>query len=62
MAADDETAKQTAMALASSISFQAVDAGPLKNARFLEPVGAMNIQFGFFLGKGPVVAPVWLGL
>lgn len=62
IAADDESAKQTAIALASSISFQAVDAGPLKNARFLEPVGAMNIQFGFFLGKGPVVAPVWLGL
>lgn len=39
--------------------FKPVDAGPLSNSRFLEPVGEMNIHFGFFLGWGTVAAPVW---
>jgi predicted dinucleotide-binding enzyme len=37
-----------------------VEAGPLSNSRFIEPIGEMNIHFGFFLGKGPVVAPSWV--
>jgi 8-hydroxy-5-deazaflavin:NADPH oxidoreductase len=39
--------------------FKPVDAGPLANARFLEPVGEMNIHFGFFLGWGTSAAPAW---
>jgi predicted dinucleotide-binding enzyme len=46
--------------LAQTIGFEPVEAGPLSNSRFIEPIGEMNIHFGFFLGKGPVVAPAWV--
>jgi hypothetical protein len=38
--------------LARSIGFDAVDAGPLRNARLLEPMGYQNIQLGYTLGMG----------
>lgn len=60
IASDDVVAKQTVKTIAESVAFEAIDAGPLKNARFIEPVGMMNIQFGFFLGHGPAVAPAWI--
>lgn len=60
VAADDEAAKAQVSALAHSIGFEAVDAGPLSNSRFIEPIGEMNIHFGYFLGKGPTVAPAWV--
>lgn len=60
VASDDEAAKTLASALAQSIGFEAVNAGPLSNSRFIEPIGEMNIHFGYFLGKGPVVAPAWV--
>ena len=60
VASDDEAAKAQASALAQSIGFEAVNAGPLSNSRFIEPIGEMNIHFGYFLGKGPVVAPAWV--
>lgn len=60
VASDDDTAKALVSALAKSIAFDAVDAGPLSNSRFIEPIGEMNIHFGYFLGKGPTVAPAWV--
>ncbi|MCJ2123504.1 NADPH-dependent F420 reductase [Methylobacterium sp. J-077] len=60
VAADDEPAKAVVSSLATRTGFQAVDSGPLSNARFLEPVGALNIHFGFFLGQGTGVAPAWV--
>ncbi|WP_319410285.1 NADPH-dependent F420 reductase [uncultured Cohaesibacter sp.] len=60
VASDEDGAKQTVTELVSSIGFEPVDAGPLANARFLEPIGEMNIHFGFFLGRGPTVAPAWI--
>lgn len=60
VAGDDEAAKGQVSALAQSAGFEAVNAGPLSNSRFIEPIGEMNIHFGYFLGKGPVVAPVWV--
>jgi len=60
VASDDASAKTTVSTLAQSVGFEAVDAGPLSNSRFIEPIGEMNIHFGFFLGKGPVVAPAWV--
>lgn len=52
VAADDAGAKKTVMDLAQEIGFDAVDAGPLKNARMLEPLAFLNIQFGYVLGMG----------
>ncbi|MBN8951889.1 MULTISPECIES: NADPH-dependent F420 reductase [unclassified Rhizobium] len=60
IASDDERAKDAVSRLAASAGFEPVDAGPLANARFIEPIGEMNIHFGFFLGKGPSVAPAWV--
>ena len=60
VAGDEVKAKARVSALAQSIGFEPVDAGPLSNSRFIEPLGEMNIHFGYFLGKGPVVAPAWV--
>ena len=59
VAADDAGAKAEVSALVKSLGFDAVDAGPLINSRFIEPIGEMNIHFGYFLGWGPVSAPMW---
>lgn len=60
VAGDDAAAKASVSALAQSIGFEGVEADPLSNSRFIEPIGEMNIHFGFFLGKGPTVAPAWV--
>lgn len=60
VAADDEIAREKVKRLATDIGLSAVDAGPLKNARYLEPLGFMNIQFGYVLGRGVDIAPQWL--
>jgi NADPH-dependent F420 reductase len=60
IAGDDEKAEHAVSELVKSIGFEPVNAGPLSNARFIEPIGEMNIHFGFFLGKGPTVAPAWV--
>ncbi|HEY5928541.1 MAG TPA: NADPH-dependent F420 reductase [Kofleriaceae bacterium] len=52
VAGDDAAAKRTVLDLASSIGFDAIDAGPLANARLLEPLGFLNIQLGYVLGLG----------
>jgi 8-hydroxy-5-deazaflavin:NADPH oxidoreductase len=46
-AGDDTSAKQAVMQMARDIGFEAVDAGPLQNARLLEPLGYFNIQLGY---------------
>ena len=61
-ASDSERAGQTARSLIESTGFTAIDAGPLKNARYLEPVGGLNIYFGYGAGHGTTVAPSWIGL
>jgi predicted dinucleotide-binding enzyme len=59
IAADDVAAKAEVTALVKSLGFDAIDAGPLRNSRFIEPIGVMNIHLGYFLGWGPVSAPIW---
>ena len=59
LASDDAKAKRAVESLVRAMDFEPVDAGPLRNSRFLEPMGEMNIQFGFFLGRGTVAAPIW---
>lgn len=59
-AGDHDPAKQTVRALIESIGFEPVDAGGLKNARYLEPVGGLNIYFGYGAGLGTQIAPTWI--
>jgi 8-hydroxy-5-deazaflavin:NADPH oxidoreductase len=60
VASDSERAKQTARSLAESMGFDTMDAGGLKNARYLEPLGGLNIYFGYGAGLGTAIAPTWL--
>ena len=56
IAADDEVAKGVVAALASSIGFDPVDAGPLTAARDLEHLAMLWIRLAYQLGNGPDIA------
>lgn len=60
VASDSERAKQTARSLAESMGFLTVDAGSLKNARYLEPLAGLNIYLGYGAGLGTTIAPTWI--
>jgi len=60
VASDSDRAKQTASALAESMGFDVVDAGGLKNARYLEPLAGLNIYLGYGAGLGTAIAPTWI--
>ena len=62
IAGDDAKATEGVEALVGAMGFAAVRAGGLANARFLEPVGEMNIHFGYALGWGTDIAPAWVRL
>lgn len=61
-AGDDAAAKAAVKALIESTGFAAVDAGGLRNARYLEPLAGLNIYLGYGAGHGTAVAPKWIGL
>lgn len=56
-AGDDENAKRTVRTLIDSLRFEPIDAGPLRNARYLEPVGMLNIYLGYMAKMGTDIAP-----
>lgn len=56
-AGDDAGAKQVVREIVESLGFEAVDAGPLANARYLEPLGMLTIYLGYSGGMGTKVAP-----
>ena len=60
LAGDDAPAKKTATALAQSLGFKTVDAGGLKNARYLEPLAGFNVYLGYGAGMGTAIAPAWV--
>jgi 8-hydroxy-5-deazaflavin:NADPH oxidoreductase len=60
LASDSAEAKQQAKSLAESMGFDVVDAGGLKNARYLEPLAGLNIYLGYGAGQGTAIAPAWL--
>ncbi len=60
IASDDDEAKKVVSGLATDMGFDPVDAGGLTNARYIEPLAYLNIQFGYMLGHGTKVAPAWL--
>lgn len=53
---DDESARKTVHQLIESMGFDAIDAGPLANARYLEPMGMLNIWFGYMAKRGTGIA------
>jgi hypothetical protein len=52
VAGDDAGAKETVMRFGREIGFDSVDAGPLKSARYLEPMAILLINMGYGLGMG----------
>ena len=60
VAGDDEAAKKVVSDIVTKGDFEAVESVPLSNSRYLEPVGEINIHFGFFLGWGTSAAPTWI--
>jgi 8-hydroxy-5-deazaflavin:NADPH oxidoreductase len=52
VAGEDVEAKAQVIQLARDIGFDGVDAGPLKNARWLEAMAFLNIQLAYTLGMG----------
>ncbi|MDE2254775.1 MAG: NAD(P)-binding domain-containing protein [Betaproteobacteria bacterium] len=60
IAGDDAKAKETVEAMARSMGFDVIDAGALKNARYLEPLAGLNIYLGYGAGLGTSIAPTWL--
>lgn len=53
---DDDDARRTVMDLAAGLGFEAVDAGPLANARLLEPLAMLWIKLALQLGQGRGIA------
>lgn len=51
-AGDDEAARRTVLDLGRDLGFDAVDCGPLRNARWLEALGYLNITLAYQLGHG----------
>ena len=51
-AGDDQGAKEQVLAMGRDIGFDPVDAGPLRNARVLEPLAYLNIQLAFTMKMG----------
>ena len=52
VASDYAKAKQTIMQLGRDVGFDPVDAGPLRSARYLEPMAMLLINLGYGLGMG----------
>ena len=52
VAGDDASAKETVMRFGREIGFDSVDTGPLKSARYLEPMAILLINMGYGLGMG----------
>jgi predicted dinucleotide-binding enzyme len=60
VAGNDEAAVAEVAKLVELAGFKAEKVGALDGARLVEPVGMLNIRFGYGLGKGTNIAPAWL--
>ena len=60
IAGDDAAAKDDVKALAESMGFEAVDTGPLANARLLEPLAMLTIFLGYVGGRGTGISPAFV--
>ncbi len=50
---NSDKAKQVVASLATEMGFDPIDIGPIKHARYLEPLALLWIQMAFHMGKGP---------
>ncbi len=60
LAGNDEAAVNAVAELVTSAGFAVEKTGGLDAARLLEPVGMLNIRFGYGLGRGTAIAPNWI--
>lgn len=59
LAGNDEAAVAAVEQLVAAAGFSVENTGTLDAARLLEPLGMLNIRFGYGLGKGTSIAPAW---
>lgn len=57
---DDRDARATVLRLVSHIGADGVDAGPLVNARYTEPLGILLVQLAYVQGMGSRIGAVLL--
>lgn len=62
LAGNDAAAVDAVAELVTKAGFAVEKVGGLDGARLVEPVGMLNIRFGYGLGKGTAIAPNWLTL
>lgn len=62
VAGDDEAATAAVADVVSLAGFAVEKTGTLDAARLLEPLGMLNIRFGYGLGQGTGIAPAWTKL
>jgi len=53
IAADDAEAKRVVAQLSDALGFETFDAGPLRQARLLEPLAMLWISLAYAQGLGP---------
>jgi len=59
VASDDADATRTVMAFGTQIGFAAVNAGPLKSARYLEAIAHLNLELAFGQNDGTNTAIIY---
>lgn len=62
LAGNDEAAVVAVAELVSVSGFRPENTGSLDAARLIEPLGMLNIRFGYGLGHGTGIAPTWVKL
>jgi predicted dinucleotide-binding enzyme len=61
IAGDDSHSKEIVRTIAEDIGFDCVDTGPLSMARYLEPLGLLNIKLGYGMKMGTDIGIALLG-
>lgn len=62
LAGNDADAVAQVAGLVVASGFAAETTGSIEAARLLEPLGMLNIRFGYGLGRGTAIAPQWTAL
>lgn len=62
VAGNDEAAVAAVSELVGLAGFAIEQTGSLDASRLLEPLGMLNIRFGYGLGRGTAIAPRWTSL